>query len=123
MSAVTAPGPLRLGALFTAAGAAGRTLTSPYRTYGFPHRAEPVELVLAPPEGGADIGVPSRECEGEVRIALASTPDEQDAVAIELDSSRLTLAGLVMTNAKALLVSGDSTGETGDGGKGTAPPL
>lgn len=83
MSPVTPPGPRRLGALFAAAGAAGRTLTIPYLTYGFPDRDETVELVLAAEEGGADI----------VELGLPFSDPLADGPTIQASSQRALEGG------------------------------
>ena len=87
MSPVTPPGPRRLGALFAAAGAAGRTLTIPYLTYGFPHQDETVELVLAAEEGGADI----------VELGLPFSDPLADGPTIQASSQRALEGGASLT--------------------------
>jgi hypothetical protein len=56
----------------------------------------------------ADLGVPLRECDGEVSIGVESIPGEEAAVLIELAAPTLTIAGIGMTGASAVLESDES---------------
>ena len=62
----------------------------------------------------AEIGLPLRDCSGEVKVSVATSPVEPTAIAIEVESPSLSLVGLEMSDARALLVS-DSSGEAGNG--------
>lgn len=56
-------------------------------------------------DAAADIGLPVSGCDGQVAISIAGVGDEPPALAIEFESPSLRVAGLSMTDARALLVS------------------
>jgi len=73
-------------------------------------------------DAAADVGAPVTRADGKVHIAVASLPGEPVALTLDLNASTLKIAGLRITDARALLASADAASATDEARGGLVMP-